>query len=254
MTPPAKIRRRRMPGPRRNAIEAQAAILVRLNDLVAAGAIARIGGRQDGAAWDALVDLFKRSDREIYGMLSRVFGSVVRDVDQDTNRILGVNPESLTQNLAAYRQGYVGLVKRATATQAKKLDRILETNSGLHVRDLTRLIETQTGVDNARAELWARDQTTKLYSRVTRERHESLGIEEYTWTTACDEIVRGDPNGKWPVRNGKGGDHFSLNGRTFRYDQPPIVDHTGRTANPGDDYQCRCIAYPVTAAAKALRG
>jgi uncharacterized protein with gpF-like domain len=243
-----------MQGPARLLLERQAEAIRLLQASVAKETIALLRSRNDGIVSDEIGDIFACIFRtsQAEPLMRAVFGGLVRQVDAEQSRIIGVNAREFTQDLDRYRYAFVGLIKRATVQQAAKLDRILERNQGLHVSDLVRLIQEQTDVDQSRALLWARDQTTKLYSAVTEERHTSLGIEEYVWTTANDEIVRGDPNGKWPLRNGKGGDHYSLNGRTFRYDDPPVVDHTGRTANPGRDYVCRCIAYPVTAAAASL--
>jgi uncharacterized protein with gpF-like domain len=39
---------------------------------------------------------------------------------------------------------------------------------------------------------------------------------------------------------------MSESGTVFKYSEPPIVDvRTGRRANPGEDFQCRCTANPI---------
>ncbi len=41
-------------------------------------------------------------------------------------------------------------------------------------------------------------------------------------------------------------EHLRLNGRRFRWDDPPVVNRkTGARGHPGHDGQCRCTAEPV---------
>ncbi len=41
-------------------------------------------------------------------------------------------------------------------------------------------------------------------------------------------------------------DHLALNGRKFRWDDPPVVNpRTGEKGHPGMDGHCRCWAEPV---------
>lgn len=76
-----------------------------------------------------------------------------------------------------------------------------------------------------KARLIARDQVNKLNGSLTRMRQTSLGVEEYIWRTSRDERVRAS--------------HLELEGRKFRWDDPPSVGH------PGQDVLCRCSAEPV---------
>ena len=41
-------------------------------------------------------------------------------------------------------------------------------------------------------------------------------------------------------------DHLRLNGRRFRWDDPPVIDtRTGERGHPGHDPRCRCTAEPA---------
>lgn len=91
-------------------------------------------------------------------------------------------------------------------------------------------IESRFGVSESRSRLIARDQVLKLNANIAQDRQQAAGIVSYTWVTAHDERVR-------PF-------HRALSGQTFRYDDPPVVDANGRRANPGEDFQCRCVAAP----------
>jgi SPP1 gp7 family putative phage head morphogenesis protein len=87
-------------------------------------------------------------------------------------------------------------------------------------------------ITKSRARLIARDQSAKIGAKMAQLKAEDAGVEWYIWQTAEDSRVRTS--------------HMHLNGQKFRYTEPPVVDEeTGRTANPGEDYQCRCIALPV---------
>ncbi len=107
-----------------------------------------------------------------------------------------------------------------------------------------RQLQERIGVVRSRAELIARDQIGKLNSQLTQRRHQSLGVNSYTWRTSQDERVRET--------------HAALEGTVHRYDNPPVTNDGGDTNHPGEDFNCRCTAEPVladavaTAAATAL--
>jgi SPP1 gp7 family putative phage head morphogenesis protein len=94
------------------------------------------------------------------------------------------------------------------------------------VKDIQRVY----GVSKRHATLIARDQTAKLNGQIQKYQQMDAGIEEYIWCTTGDERVRKS--------------HQELNGMKFRWDTPP-ENSDGRTCNPGEDYQCRCIGRPV---------
>lgn len=99
--------------------------------------------------------------------------------------------------------------------------------AGVRVEEIMQQVQERFGVSDSRAQLIARDQVGKFNGQLARERQEDLGVKTYVWSTSKDSRVRAD--------------HAELEGQTFSYDDPPIVDiRTGRRANPGEDYQCRC--------------
>lgn len=100
-------------------------------------------------------------------------------------------------------------------------------------------LQKRFNVSKSKARLLARDQIGTLSSDLTRVRHEAAGVSEYYWDTSEDGRVR-------PC-------HAELDGKKFRYSDPPAMwymtkhgkKYTGRRCNPGEDYQCRCVARPV---------
>lgn len=103
---------------------------------------------------------------------------------------------------------------------------------GKSLTDIQRDIQAQYGIDKRHAAFIARDQTAKLNAAITERQQKDAGVRRYKWSTSGDERVRSD--------------HKKLDGRVFSYDDPPVVDsRTGRRCNPGQDYNCRCVAIPV---------
>lgn len=144
-----------------------------------------------------------------------------------------------------FRSRNVGLIKTISGDLLDDLQATLDSPeaAGLHVSDLTSLLEDRFAVTKSKAEFWAVDQTLKLNADITQSRMVSAGIRKYVWTTAGDERVRGRPGGKWADSPG---DHWHLEGQVFAFGDDPVTDETTGARNaPGKDYRCRCVAYPV---------
>lgn len=119
-----------------------------------------------------------------------------------------------------------GLVRRELDT----LVDVLQESEGRTPAQLRDRIEERLGVTERKATYIARDQVGTLNGQITRARHKAAGIESYVWTTAGDERVRDL--------------HRELDGKRFRYDDPPVINDAGDTGHPGDDHTCRCFQYP----------
>ena len=97
---------------------------------------------------------------------------------------------------------------------------------------LEALLQSEYGVGQRKARFIAENEASLAVSKFREERYKALGCQEYVWRTSHDAKVRHD--------------HRLLDGRTFRFDAPPVVDQaTGRRRNPGEDYECRCVAEPI---------
>lgn len=96
---------------------------------------------------------------------------------------------------------------------------------GTSTDDLADDILDQVDMSERRAQLIARDQVGKLNGDITKYRQETIGIEEYRWSTSKDSRVR-------PA-------HAAREGLIFRWDRPPVDGH------PGKAIYCRCVALPV---------
>lgn len=103
--------------------------------------------------------------------------------------------------------------------------------TGETITTIVKEIQQTYSMNKRHARLIARDQMAKLNSEITQRQQTDAGVEEYIWSDSHDEQVRES--------------HHALNGKVFRWDDPPVVDvKTGRRCHPGQDYQCRCVAIP----------
>lgn len=94
--------------------------------------------------------------------------------------------------------------------------------------DLAAELREQVGdrfeVAKSRAQLIARDQTSKFLGDLNRRRQSDLGIDHFIWRTSGDNRVRDS--------------HEALNGKRFTWTEG------ANGLFPGDDIQCRCTAEP----------
>lgn len=98
-----------------------------------------------------------------------------------------------------------------------------------HMRDI---LEAEYGVATRKASFLARQETSLLVSKYRETRYKDAGLNRYRWSTSHDIRVRHD--------------HRVLNDRIFDWDHAPITDEaTGARNNPGQDYNCRCVAIPI---------
>lgn len=86
-------------------------------------------------------------------------------------------------------------------------------------------------VTRSRAETIARTETSRTATNLTAARATWIGSEFFIWRTAMDGDVR-------PL-------HKKLEGKAFRWDDPPVVDLSGVRALPGAIWNCRCYPEPI---------
>lgn len=87
----------------------------------------------------------------------------------------------------------------------------------------------------------ARQESSLILAQYTQSQYESLGIKKYVWLTSNDERVRDYPN-----NNKSGGNHKMLDKKVFSFNDPPITNLlTGERHNPGEAFNCRCVASAI---------
>ncbi len=109
--------------------------------------------------------------------------------------------------------------------------------AGNRYESLIDTIKNSYGVTSNKAKFLARQESNLLLAKFAEAKYKASGIDEYEW-----QCVAGSP--AHPVRPS----HKKLNGKIFRFDEPPITTGPGeaeRRNNPGEDFNCRCRARPI---------
>lgn len=200
---------------------------------------------------DALNDRFTRrfgqlevalaertGQRQLGPALREVAAEVARHNQSEMSRVLSVDLRGADVGLESFIGGFieknVRLIQSVGVEQLSRMQEVVSnaTQGQTRVEELRDQILSTFDVTKSRASLIARDQTLKANAQLTQVRQQQVGVTEYIWTSSGDERVR--PG------------HLDLDGTTQSWLVPPVVDEkTGRTAHPGEDYQCRCTATPI---------
>jgi SPP1 gp7 family putative phage head morphogenesis protein len=133
-------------------------------------------------------------------------------------------------------------IKDFTEKEIKSLRENIQKSvfAGNRYESAIQMIQKSYGVTSNKAKFLARQETALLMAKHKEIKYQSAGIDEYKW-----QAVSGTP--LHPVRpRHKALSDASQAGKIFRFDDPPISDlKTGARNNPGEDYNCRCVAVPV---------
>ena len=162
--------------------------------------------------------------------LEALAATVARFNAASLTEILGINVRAssgLGASIDVFRDQNLALIKSMVTGQIQEVRTLLESAEvvGLRVEEISEKIKGRFDVSQSKADLLARDQTLKLNANITQARQRGAGVEKYIWTTSGDERVREE--------------HAALEGQVFSWNDPPPSGH------PGEDYQCRCTAFPV---------
>lgn len=158
------------------------------------------------------------------------------------NRI-GIRAELSQTSLNKIQQTYTDNLRLKiggfSSEMISELHETVERNAvdGYRFDKLISRLKNRYGITTAKAQFLARNETSIFMATYRENRFAEVGVTHYRWSTSLDERVRDNPHG---------GDHKALHGKLFSYALPPVVDHrTGRRANPGKDYNCRCCDDPI---------
>ena len=169
-----------------------------------------------GKVLDGLQEQFEKTTAEAISIKPNLTTSVKRAIQQDYTQNLDLYIKDW-QDQAIYR---LREQVEANVVQGFRSDRMVEA------------IQAEAGVSRRKAQFLARQETSLLVSKYRQASYQEVGLNEYQWSTSHDVRVRHD--------------HKDLDGRIFRYDNPPITDDaTGARNNPGEDFNCRCVAIPI---------
>ena len=104
----------------------------------------------------------------------------------------------------------------------------LVIEEGITSRGLAEILQKEFDMTKRHAEFVARQETRIIKSKIIRDRALRTGHSRYIWRTAHDDRVRDM--------------HARLDGEVCDFNNPPIINNQGDRGNPGEDYNCRCIA------------
>lgn len=196
--------------------------------------------------------MLKQKLNEIQENLNRSVNFYTVNADKTIDRIEGgfapiareltVTP-SLSEDSKAklssdYTENMKLWIKKFAEEQTQDLRSLVEKNAteGYRFDKLIGSIKRRYGVTANKAKFLARQETGLFMSKYRKERFQEAGVRRYKWSTSHDARVRHD--------------HRELDGTVWQYSQPPVVDKfTARRANPGEDYNCRCVDIPILEAA-----
>ena len=125
-------------------------------------------------------------------------------------------------------------IKNFTDKQTIKLRHLVEENAlyGLKNQTLVDAIRKEFKVTLNKAKFLARNETGIFTAKYHKAKALSLGYTKYVWIGVNDEREREM--------------HKELNNLVFEFENPPIVNKKGDRLNPGEDYNCRCVARTLT--------
>lgn len=164
-------------------------------------------------------------DGDVRSQLSAI--TVTPNLSAEARRYLA---EQYTKNLKTY-------VKDFAESEMLKLRKKVATATmaGNRFESMVDSIQSSYKVSQAKAKFLARQETNLFTAKLKEERYTAAGVMEYRWT-----CVAGSPD--HPVRD----DHKALNGKRFFFNDPPVTNtRTGARNNPGEDFNCRCVARPI---------
>lgn len=188
----------------------------------------------------------KWSSQAFKDLSNRIANKFVRAANQtNENRFdIGIDVFTGSQALNDYLDASVfdnvQLIQSIPDQYLKQVESIVMTNvrAGGRPAAIAKQLTKQFDVTEKRAKFIARDQTSKINGDLNMKRQQNVGFEYFQWITSEDSRVRDrhDDISDKVTAYGKG---------VYRWGNPPLSDR-GTPIIPGQDFQCRCIARPVS--------
>lgn len=147
-----------------------------------------------------------------------------------------LTPETRAKVAAGYTKDLQRYINDFTQKQVLELRKEIAARAerGDRYEGVVGAIKDSYGVSERKARFLARQETALMMASFKKARYQEAGIKQYRW-----QCVVGSP--AHPVRPM----HAALNGKVYSFDHPPITDDKDNRNNPGEDYNCRCIARPI---------
>jgi SPP1 gp7 family putative phage head morphogenesis protein len=176
------------------------------------------------------------------GAVDRNLSAVDKQLASSARRSIGVDVTPFLRPgrriQAAIEQASIDNVALITSMPGKYLARVHDVvvknwTEGERWESMVAGIAEAGQIAKRRANVIARDQTSKMNSAFNEARQRSIGIRRYVWRDC------GIYSGPHRVRPS----HQQMNGQVCEWAHPPEVD--GEHVHPGEAVLCRCIGEPV---------
>jgi len=102
---------------------------------------------------------------------------------------------------------------------------------GFDQERLLKFLDHDFQISHRRAQFIARDQVQKIIGNLNEQRQMQVGVTRYIWRNVGDELVVGNPAGKYPKGNPGHMDHWTREGQVFYWAVPPPDGHPGFSFN-----------------------
>lgn len=122
----------------------------------------------------------------------------------------------------------VSYIKSIESNLLDKVSTIIyeETKRGTSSKMIQEQLVKQFDVSRDKAKFLAVDQSGSMFGQLTKQRHTSIGVNSFKWSTVGDGRVRPE--------------HINYNGKTYSYTGGANGKFPGSS-----DYRCRCVGQPV---------
>lgn len=197
---------------------------------------------------DHLLDVKQVKSKGLVDRVVSDFHSVAKKIEIPMN----LSDAARDRLAAGYTENMKLWIKKWCEEEITELRDRVEANAveGYRFDNLVAQIQGRFSVSQSKAKFLARQETALFVSKFRKERFSESGVTRYKWSTSHDERVRPAP---WVKGRARLDNHRILDGKIFSYDNPPVVDvGTGRRANPGEDYNCRCVDIPILESAHVI--
>jgi SPP1 gp7 family putative phage head morphogenesis protein len=174
--------------------------------------------------------------------IDNIFDTTLSKIEKNFKKIVvapDVSLETVKRLHSEYKTNLVRSIKKMTEEEIEKIRHISEENVffGHKSEELLSQIQKTYKMSQNRAKFIARQETKLMTVKYKEIRFESAGITEYIWKTVGGTIDH-------KVRDS----HAVLNNTKQKFSSPPNTANKGeapRFCNPGEDFNCRCLAIPI---------
>lgn len=169
------------------------------------------------------------------GTLQEISDDLRGQVAETAQEASGLWVPSVPAQIILERKESIKDAQRAVVEKIlERIEKRTEANKDAinDVDALARILSNERDLGQRKMAEVADQQASEFVAQHRKIIYQPIGMDSYVWRTCGDEKVRDG--------------HRALDGRVFRWDNPPIEDpHTGHRAHPGEAMNCRCTAIPL---------